>query len=70
MTENGITSKTKAVDMALREMDRRATLIRLCSEGTGLGASELKEAFDPNYNLEATREMEMPVSYGRKPRTR
>lgn len=47
MKANGITNKTKAIDLALREMDRRAELLRLTTEGLGLSSVELKEIFDP-----------------------
>ena len=70
MSATGATSKTKAIDLALREMDRRATLLTLCSAGLGLEAAELKDAVDPAYNLEEMRRNETPISYGRKPRTR
>jgi Arc/MetJ family transcription regulator len=70
MEATGTTSKTKAVDLALREMDRRATLMRLCSEGLGLGAEQLKETVDPAFSLEEMRRRETPVFYGRKPRAR
>ena len=70
MTATGLTSKTKAIDLALREMDRRALLLRLCSEGLGLGADELKESVDPAFNLEEMRRNETPTRYGRKPRSR
>ncbi len=70
MEATGATSKTKAIDLALREMDRRATLLRMCNEGLGLSAEELHEAVDPAYDLEAIRKREMPVSYARKPRAR
>ena len=45
MTATGATSKTKAVDLALRELDRRAKLVKLASEGLGLTPGELKDAF-------------------------
>ncbi len=70
MEATGTTSKTRAIDLALREMDRRATLIKLCSEGLGLGAAELREAVDPAYDLNAARALETPVTYARKPRAR
>ncbi|MCI0745332.1 MAG: type II toxin-antitoxin system VapB family antitoxin [Verrucomicrobia subdivision 3 bacterium] len=67
MAATGAKSKTLAIDLALREMDRRAELRRLTSEGLGLSASELKEAFDP---ASAAPELESkPVTYGRKSRT-
>ena len=70
MDATGATSKTKAVDLALREMDRKAKLVRLATTGLGLSPDELKEAVDPAYNLEAMRRDEAPVNYGRKSRTR
>lgn len=70
MTANGITSKTMAVDLALREMDRRAKLAKLASEGLGLGPDELREEVDPAYDLIEMRRREMPATYGRKSRSR
>jgi Arc/MetJ family transcription regulator len=66
----GATSKTKAVDLALREMDRRAELRRLTAEGLGLSAAELKGVYDPASNVAAPVPPAGPVTYGRKPRTR
>ena len=70
MEATGATSKTKAIDLALREMDRRARLIKLANAGLGLTADELKEAVDPAYNLEKMRSSETPTHYGRKSRSR
>ena len=70
MAATGADSKTKAIDLALREVDRRSRLTRLASEGLGLGPDELKESVDPAYDLDALRRRETPVSYGRKPRSR
>ena len=70
MVATGASSKTKAIDLALREMDRRATLTKLASEGLGLSPAELKETVDPAYDLEKVRSGETPVKYGRKPRPR
>jgi len=69
MEATGTTSKTKAIDLALREMDRRAKLINLSAAGLGLSPDELKDAIDPSYNLEEMRRREAPVTYGRKRRT-
>jgi Arc/MetJ family transcription regulator len=69
MASTGTTSKTKAIDLALREMDRRAKLVKLSSAGLGLGPDELKETVDPRYKLESLRDRETPIDYGRKPRT-
>jgi Arc/MetJ family transcription regulator len=60
MEATGVTNKTRAIDIALREFDRRAELRRLTAEGLGLSADELKEAFDPAYDLEANRRRERP----------
>lgn len=70
MAATGATSKTKAIDLALREMDRRAKLIELSSAGLGLSADELKDAVDPAYNLEEMRRRETPIHYGHKPGSR
>jgi hypothetical protein len=72
MAATGVESKTKAIDLALREMDRRAELKRLTAEGLGLSADELKEVFDPASNVgdrvpPATRGK--GVRYGRKSRS-
>ena len=67
MEATGTSSKTRAVDLALREMDRKARLVRLTSEDLGLGPDELKDAIDPAYNLEEMRRRETPSRYGRKP---
>ena len=66
MSLAGIESKTAAVDMALREFVRRGTLVKELSTGLDLSPMELREIFDPAYDLEAMRRSEMPVSYGRK----
>jgi Arc/MetJ family transcription regulator len=70
MEATGASSKTMAVDLALRELDRKAKLARLATEGLGLTPDELKDAVDPSYNLEAMRRKETPAFYGRKPRSR
>ena len=69
MEATGANSKTKAIDLALREMDRRAKLVKLCEEGLGMSAAELREAVDPNYDLQEMRRGETPVKYGRKSRS-
>ena len=70
MAATGASSKTKAIDLALREMDRRHALTKLASEGLGLSPAELKETVDPAYDLDEARRRETPVNYGRKPRSR
>ena len=66
MESTGTTSKTKAIDLALREMDRKAKLVKLTSAGLGLSPDELKETVDPAYSLEEMRRRENPTTYGRK----
>ncbi|HEY1172077.1 MAG TPA: type II toxin-antitoxin system VapB family antitoxin [Verrucomicrobiae bacterium] len=66
----GTDSKTRAVDLALREIDRRSRLVKLASAGLGLAADELKDAINPAYDLDEMRKRETPVSYGRKSRSR
>ena len=68
MEATGTTSKTRAIDLALREMDRRAKLLKLTAAGLDLSPDELRDAVDPAYKLEAMRRREIPVSYGRKRR--
>ncbi|MEK7674219.1 MAG: type II toxin-antitoxin system VapB family antitoxin [Verrucomicrobiota bacterium] len=67
MAATGATSKTMAVDLALREMDRKAKLAKMCSEGLGLTPDELKDAIDPAYDLDDMRRRETPLTYARKP---
>jgi len=70
MAATGTDSKTRAVDIALREMDRRAELKRLTSEGLGLSPEELKEVYDPASERTEAVGSAKPVDYGRKPRSR
>ncbi len=71
MAAIGVTSKTKAVDLALRELDRRAELKRLAQAGLGLTPEELKGAFNPDSDPDATlRCAEKHPTYGRKSRSR
>jgi Arc/MetJ family transcription regulator len=70
MAATGAASKTKAIDLALREVDRRAKLVSLATEGLGLDPDELKDALDPAYDLDAMRRRETPTTYGRKSRSR
>jgi Arc/MetJ family transcription regulator len=69
MAATGASSKTAAIDLALREMDRRSELKKLAAKGLGLSASELKEAFDPSYDLNTMRTAKGPVTYGRRNRS-
>ncbi|OYW71055.1 MAG: hypothetical protein B7Z37_28820 [Verrucomicrobia bacterium 12-59-8] len=81
MKANDITSKTGAVDFALREVDRRSTLKRLAETNLGLTEKEILNAFDDRYNVIELRAAETPgagaklperkpVTYAKKPRSR
>jgi hypothetical protein len=70
MEATGASSKTKAIDLALREMDRKAKLVKLATAGLGLTPDELKDAIDPGYDLGEMRSRETPAQYGRKPGSR
>ena len=65
MSANEITSKTKAVDFALRELDRRSSLKVLLSTSMGYTDAEIVSAFDSNYDLMDLRVAETPGA--RKP---
>jgi Arc/MetJ family transcription regulator len=69
MEATGATSKTHAVDLALREMDRKAKLMKLSAAGLGMAPDELKDAVNPAFNLETMRRLETPTHYGRKRRS-
>ncbi|MGV3662797.1 MAG: type II toxin-antitoxin system VapB family antitoxin [Prosthecobacter sp.] len=83
MKAHDITSKTGAVDFALREVDRRTTLKRLAETNLGLTEKEILTAFDDRYNILEMRVAEepgvsapvtttkpKPVTYAKKPRSR
>jgi len=63
----GVESKTSAVDLALREYVRRGELVRVLSTGLQKSPEDLRNMFDPDYDLEALRLNEPSRSYGRKP---
>lgn len=63
---HGCASKTEAVDLALREMERRHLLRGYAKTGLGLSAAELKDAVDPNYDLLANRNATTGVRYGKR----
>ena len=51
----GASSKTEAVSIALKEMDRKAKLAQFGKNGLGLTRAELIGAVDPSYDLMALR---------------
>jgi Arc/MetJ family transcription regulator len=66
---HGFASKTEAVEVALKELDRRDRLKEYFKNGLGWTKEELKNAVDPNYDLMALRAAEIPSKYGKR-RTR
>ena len=46
MDTTGASTKTEAIHMALREVDRRARLVEVLKAGTGASPDELKTMFD------------------------
>jgi Arc/MetJ family transcription regulator len=70
MAATGVNNKTKAIDLALREMDRRAELMKLTAAGLGLSPDELREVYDPASSIPEPTPTSKPVTYGRKPRSR
>ena len=59
-------TKTEAVEMALREMDRRVRFRELGERGLEMTPEEIGAAVDPNYNLGSLRVAETPPPYGKK----
>jgi Arc/MetJ family transcription regulator len=59
-------TKTEAVEMALREMDRRMRFRELGMRGLEMTPEEIGDAVDPNYDLNAMRVAETPMKYGKK----
>ncbi len=65
MAAFGVGSKTHAIDLALREAERKLTMRALAKEGLGLNEVELGNVFDPDYDLMAARIAEGPGTYGK-----
>lgn len=56
VTAYGCDSKTAAVDLALREMERKNKLAGFARTGLGFSAAELRESVDPDYDVPAGRQ--------------
>lgn len=65
MDDYGYASKTEAVEMALRELDRRTRFEELGRRGMEMTPEELADAVDPNYDLMKMRVAEIPSKYGK-----
>lgn len=59
----GVANKTRAIDLALREVDRKKKLAEIGRKGLGLGAEELKNLFDADYDVLAARAAEAPAAF-------
>jgi hypothetical protein len=65
----GCESKTEAVEMALREMDRKARFRDMVKTGLGFTPAELRNAVDPGYDVLSLRVAEpAPVNGSKKTR--
>ena len=72
MKITGAPSKTAAVEMALKELARKAKLKALLRRGTGLKGKKLEEVFFPGFfeNFYASRNLPLPplaVAEGQAP---
>lgn len=61
----GYASKTEAVEMALRELDRKARYHELGKKGMEMTPEELGDTVDPDYDIMASRVAETPTKYGK-----
>ena len=59
-------SKTEAVEMALKEMDRKARFRDMVKTGLGFTPTELRNAVDPDYDVLSLRGAEPTPAYGSK----
>lgn len=64
----GATTKTEAIMIALREVERRSRLVEVLREGLGASEAELKSMFDPasssargNYVYDADEPASVPI---------
>jgi len=62
----GCESKTEAVEMALKEMDRKARFRDMVKTGLGFTPAELRNAVDPDYDVLSLRVAEPAPAYGSK----
>lgn len=62
----GASTKTEAIHLALREIERKARLVEVLREGSGEPESEavLREMFDPRVDPLALRVAEPRMAYG------
>jgi Arc/MetJ family transcription regulator len=66
----GTTSKTTAIDLALRDFVQRGSLLAALDDAQKLSPEEWSTAVDPNYDVLAMRVAETGAAYGGKTRSR
>lgn len=66
----GTTSKTMAIDLALRDFVQRGSLLAALDNAQKLTPEEWGAAVDPNYDVMAMRVAETASTYGGKTRSR
>ncbi len=66
----GTTSKTTAIDLALRDFVQRGSLLAALDDAQKLSPEEWGAALDPNYDIMAVRVAETGTTYGSKTRSR
>lgn len=63
MAAHGCDSKTEAVDMALREMARKAGFRAMVTAPSPFSPAELRDAVEPSYDVAALRAAEPRATY-------
>jgi Arc/MetJ family transcription regulator len=66
----GTTSKTTAIDLALRDFVQRGSLLAALDDAQKLSPEDWGAALDPNYDVLAMRVAETGATYGGKTRSR
>jgi Arc/MetJ family transcription regulator len=66
----GTSSKTTAIDLALRDFVQRGSLLAALDDAQKLSPEEWGAAVDPNYDVIAMRVAETGATYGGKTRSR
>ena len=66
----GTTSKTTAIDLALRDFVQRGSLLAALDDAQRLSPEDWGAALDPNYDVLAMRIAETGATYGGKTRSR
>jgi len=65
----GVASKTKAVEVTLRELVRKSKFKRLAKAGIGLTSEELKDVWEDPFPVETLRAAEeAPANVRKRPR--